>query len=119
MTPAQQQSERRVLALGLGGRDVTFMKSELVAAGLQCQFCGSSTELAREWLAGAGALIVTEEAVLGGAQGVLVEFVRSQPQWSELPMLILSTRESNSPAGVQFMELLGNVSLIERPMRIA
>ena len=50
---------------------------------------------------------------------MLAEFVRSQPAWSELPILILTTRDSSSPVVVQFMELLGNVTLIERPMRIA
>jgi signal transduction histidine kinase len=119
MNSQLKKLERRILALGLSGRDVTFMNSALTDAGLECQFCNGSAELAQELQTGAGALLVTEEALLGGAQGVLVDFVRGQPQWSELPMLILSTRESNSPNGVQFMELLGNVTLIERPMRIA
>ncbi len=111
--------ERRVLALGPHGKDAQLIQSVLGGAGMNCCFLATSTDLARELNAGAGALIVTEEVVLGGAQGLLAEFVRSQPAWSELPILILTTRDSSSPVVVQFMEVLGNVTLIERPMRIA
>ena len=119
MSDAEAQLlERRVLALGASGKDAVLIKSVLADAGISCSFYSSAAELARELQTGAGALVVTEEAVLGGAQSVLVEFVRGQPKWSELPVLILTTRDSNSPSVVQFMELLGNVTLIERPMRI-
>ena len=37
--------------------------------------------------------MVTEEAVLGGRTKLLAEFVRGQPKWSELPVLILTTRD--------------------------
>ena len=115
----EQLLERRILALGPHGKDAQLIQSVLGEAGMTCCFLSTSSELARELNAGAGALIVTEEAVHGGAQGMLAEFVRSQPTWSELPILILTTRDSSSPVVVQFMELLGNVTLIERPMRIA
>jgi signal transduction histidine kinase/ActR/RegA family two-component response regulator len=114
-----QKLEQRVLALGPSGKDAALIKSVLADAGMECIFFDSGTELERELETGAGALIVTEEAVLGGAETMLASFVRSQPQWSELPVLILTTRDSNSPTIMRFMELLGNVTLIERPMRIA
>jgi signal transduction histidine kinase/ActR/RegA family two-component response regulator len=116
---SSQVLERRVLALGPTGKDATLIGSMLREVGMECVFFETSTDLESALRTGAGALLVTEEAVLGGAQTMLVEFVRGQPAWSELPILILTSRESTSPVVVQFMELLGNVTLIERPMRIA
>jgi len=120
MSPIELQTvERRVLALGPGGKDAALIKSVLAQAGMECLFYDTSNALERELNIGAGALIVTEEALLGGTEGMLTDFVQHQPQWSELPVLILTNRESNSPTVVRFMELLGNVTLIERPVRIA
>lgn len=114
-----QQIERRVLALGPSGTDAELIRSVLADANMECVFVVSSSALEHELKIGAGALIVTEDAVLGGAETMLANFVRSQPPWSELPVLILTTPQLNSPTVVRFMELLGNVTLIERPMRIA
>jgi signal transduction histidine kinase/ActR/RegA family two-component response regulator len=117
--PSSQALERRVLALGPAGKDAALIGSMLRDVGMECLFFETSIQLEYALRTGAGALLVAEEAVLGGAQTMLVEYVRDQPAWSELPILILTSRESTSPVVVQFMELLGNVTLIERPMRIA
>jgi signal transduction histidine kinase/ActR/RegA family two-component response regulator len=111
--------ERRVLVLGPNGKDAELIRTVLGDAGMECCYFSGSNQLAKELKTGAGALIVTEEALMNGVERMLVDFMRMQPQWSELPVLIVTTRESSSPTIVRFMESLGNVTLIERPMRVA
>src|SRR6185295_16730209 len=59
------------------------------------------------------------EAMANGSMDVLSSIVRAQPHWSDLPVLVLTHAGSNSPAAVRALERLGNVTLIERPVRIA
>ena len=98
--------------------EVLLIRDVLDEAGIECHFLSSAAELVRELHRGAGALIVTEEAVRGGNEQALADFVRHQLPWSELSILILTTWESTSPTLVQLMETLGNATLIERPIRI-
>lgn len=119
MTFTDKPVEQRMLALGPTVTDAELIRHILAEAGIECLFLSSAVELARELHRGAGTLIVTEEALLAGLERRLVDFVKHQPAWSELPILILTTVESTSPTVVQFMDRLGNVTLIERPIRIA
>jgi two-component system, sensor histidine kinase len=116
---ASASPERRVLALGPSGKDAVLLQSVLAEASIECVNCTGSSELLRELEAGAGALILSEESVTDGARGAITSYLQQQPQWSELPVLVLMSRTAASRTLAQLMELLGNVTLIERPMRIA
>src|SRR5690606_34846446 len=46
-------------------------------------------------------------------------FLRYQPAWSDLPVLLLSSAGAASPAASRAVALLGNVVILERPIRVA
>ncbi len=69
-----------------------------------------------------GALLVTEETLDAVAVGKLTQVLSNQPAWSELPVLILTIGGSSttlSKKREQDRLPLGNVTLLERPIRMA
>ncbi len=51
--------------------------------------------------------------------GVSAEWLARQPPWSDLPVLVLARPGADSAAVAQAMDLLGNVTVLERPTRVA
>ena len=68
--------------------------------------------------AGVGAAILTEESLADGGDGRLAETLRGQPAWSEAPLLVLTGGGADSPVALRALETLGNVTLLERPVRV-
>jgi signal transduction histidine kinase/CheY-like chemotaxis protein len=63
-------------------------------------------------------VVVTEETLRTQDPRPLHEWVRSQPSWSDLPFIVLTHHGAGperNPAAARLVELLGNVSFIERP----
>lgn len=76
--------------------------------------------LAPEITAGAGAVIVAEEALSEAAFPALSDAFRAQPAWSDLPLILLTTTGESNPqlaARLDRLAHLGAVTLIERPVR--
>jgi signal transduction histidine kinase/ActR/RegA family two-component response regulator len=113
------RQERRVLLLTPTGRDALLTQAVLSEADIECAPCPDWTHLSRELEAGAGAVLMAEEALLTDGQGQsFVQFLEMQPPWSDLPVLVLTGRGADSPAVRHAAELFGNVTLLERPTRI-
>jgi signal transduction histidine kinase len=110
--------ERRLLLLAPVGRDAALMHTMLQRIDADSVACANLRALALELERGAAALIVTEEA-LQQADGELARLVRRQPPWSDLPVLVLTYQGADSPEVDEALALLGNVTLLERPVRIA
>jgi signal transduction histidine kinase/ActR/RegA family two-component response regulator len=70
---------------------------------------------------GAGALVLTEEALTPIAIEELTMILRDQPPWSEIPVVILTGAPSLDVKQRSFEELRRrtNVTLVDRPVRIA
>lgn len=71
--------------------------------------------------AGAGVVFLTEEALTARSMGLLAGALMSQPNWSDIPIILLTSGGSESPANTEILSSLGaigNVSLIERPVRM-
>jgi signal transduction histidine kinase len=86
--------------------------------GIECDICPDPESMAREIDRGAAAVLLVEEAVQSGG-GLLAAIIRRQPPWSDLPVLLLARQGADSVAVVQAIEILGNVTVLERPIRIA
>jgi signal transduction histidine kinase len=110
--------ERRVLVLAPIGKDAALICATLEKANLRCAVCRDEVDLAQELERGAAAAVITEEA-LGQDGGRLAGIFSRQPAWSDLPVLLLTRAGADSPAAEQAVETLGNVTLLERPVRIA
>jgi PAS domain S-box-containing protein len=113
----QAANQERVLVLAAPAVDAAANQSVLQAAGVACQACGSLCDLIRELESGAGAILLPEEALAAGETPCLVEALRSQPVWSDLPVLLLCDSGARSQAAIWGAEALGNVTVLERPVR--
>jgi signal transduction histidine kinase/ActR/RegA family two-component response regulator len=113
--PAMQ----RVLLLLGTARDTTLTCELLEQNGIASHACNSASGLRQEIDAGAGVVLVAEECLDQGAQEALARVLDEQPAWSDLPILVLARAGVDSIAVGHAMASLGNVTLLERPLRIA
>jgi signal transduction histidine kinase len=86
---------------------------------MDCVGCSNVAQVCRELEMGAGAVLLPEEAVVPERDEPLIEWLAAQPRWSDLPVVVLARPGADSAAVAQAMDLLGNVTVLERPMRVA
>jgi signal transduction histidine kinase/ActR/RegA family two-component response regulator len=111
--------DQRLLMLLATARDATMTRDILTQAGIHADACRDLQHLAQALTFGAGAVLVCEEALVAGAHATLARIVTHQPRWSDLPVLVLTRRGADSPDVGIALEQLGNVTLLERPLRLA
>jgi signal transduction histidine kinase len=100
-------------------KDSALTASVLEEAGMVCVRCASVAHVRRELESGAGTVLLPEEAVLPERDEPLIEWLHGQPPWSDLPVVVFARPGADSAAVAQAMDLLGNVTVLERPMRVA
>jgi signal transduction histidine kinase/ActR/RegA family two-component response regulator len=110
--------EHRALILAPLGKDATLIEAVLREADISCLVCSSLDHLARELERGVAAVLIAEEA-LATPDGRLEGFIARQAPWSDLPVLLITQPGADSPIAKWALEVLGNVTLLERPMRVA
>ena len=117
---ARRLAERRVLILAPTGRDAPLARDVLGGAGIRGVICDDLGEMLAQLSEGAGAILLAEEALSseGHIQHLGERFAR-QPPWSDLPLLLLTRPGADSPVVRMAVRNLGNVTLIERPVRVA
>ncbi len=108
--------ETRVLILPPTSADGLAMGKLFSACHIAFATCKTSLELCATQRAGAGTLIVSEEALLADSSELLA-CIGHQPVWSDLPVIVLSRSGRESLALAQVIPRLGNVSVVERPVR--
>ena len=114
----KNNSKDRVLIIAPVGRDAQIMAELLGRHGFEAQICASLAECAMHIQAGAGALVLTEEALELGSLSYLFDALAGQQPWSELPLIILTTGgESRLTRLLELAaEAAGSVTLLERPV---
>ncbi len=104
------------------GRDARLTEEVLGRAGVSCLICQSLAELCGRFEAdGAGAILLFEEAIKDPSFDELQRTLADQPAWSDIGVLLFAGgggREAPMPV-VRSIDALRNVTLLERPMRIA
>jgi PAS domain S-box-containing protein len=110
---------RRVLILAPIGRDAALTRTVLENAGFDCYVSRDGLSLCRDVEQGAGCVLVAEEAITNGLRHTLARIIASQPPWSDLPVVVLTRPESTSGVVPAALETLGNVTLLDRPVRVA
>jgi signal transduction histidine kinase/ActR/RegA family two-component response regulator len=103
------------------GRDGPLTRDLLTRIGVSSVVYGSLTELCDAGLDVAGAVLLTEEALERSDAGALIEALAGQPAWSDIPVLIFAGGDGarTSARALATLEALTNVTMIERPIRIA
>jgi signal transduction histidine kinase/CheY-like chemotaxis protein len=112
-------AEERVLVLAPTERDAGLSRAILAEAGVNAVACQDLEHLCREMAAGCGAAVLTGEAILRDHRSCLADVVRGQPPWSDLPLIVLTGGGADSPAAAVALETLGNVTLLDRPVRVS
>ncbi|HXS83706.1 MAG TPA: PAS domain S-box protein [Methylomirabilota bacterium] len=69
--------------------------------------------------AGAASVLLGEEALTPAFAAALGEVLGRQPSWSDLPILLLTGPGPDSATAAAAVSRLGNVTLFERPVRVA
>jgi signal transduction histidine kinase len=113
-TPA----EERVLILAPTGKDARLSQAILAECGVSSTLCADVEAICRELEAGAGAALLSEEALHRGGLSRIGELLGRQPEWSDFPLLVLTGEGADSELALRTLETLGNVTLLERPVRV-
>jgi signal transduction histidine kinase/DNA-binding response OmpR family regulator len=82
--------DERVLVLMPTARDAERTKVLLAEQGMASRVCADMAEVCRALSEGAGAVLLTDEALASDTQGRLSETLRAQPAWSAVPILVLA-----------------------------
>lgn len=109
--------EKRVLIYAPTGQDAVLASKMLTLAQVGNLVVGTIAELAEQMLVGVGAVLTVEEALSPGGIKAIGEFVQRQPNWSDLPIVLLTHRGPDSLSVRLAISTLGNVTLLERPVR--
>ena len=112
-------TDDRVLLLLPTSRDQEVTRGILAAAGISSFPCANINEVCREAARGAGAAIVTEEAVLTGGFVPLSRYLKEQPAWSDLPVIVLTAAGEESSERTNALLRVGHMMLVKRPVDVS
>ena len=119
MSERVRASEGRILVVAPTGKDAALTSSFLASAGVEARVCTDAESVVAEIGDGAAALLLTEESLANDAVGSLAAGLNAQPRWSDLPILIVTQPGAGSPVVQHAVARLGNVTVLERPIRLA
>ncbi len=118
--PNLSENDNRVLVFAPTGQDAPLIARVLKDAGISCETCDSFDAVFSEMRSGAGAVIIAEEGLNQKALDRLAEYICGQPWWSDFPLILLTMAGHVSSLQrrlTQTQQRLGNVLLLERPVR--
>jgi PAS domain S-box-containing protein len=117
--PPPPTDETRVVVLPATAADGVAIRRLLDSCGLSCLVVSSVQSVCDAIGSGAGALVLAEE-LLDADESRLIDCIRGQPVWSDLPVILLSSANSAESAALpEIVPQLGNVSVLERPVRMS
>jgi signal transduction histidine kinase/ActR/RegA family two-component response regulator len=108
----------RALILMPHGRDANVAAAILQEAGIASLACADVAALVAQISRGAGFGVVTEEAIATADLRPLAAWVEAQGEWSDFPFILLTQRGGGlerNPAAGRYLDMLGNVTFLERP----
>jgi PAS domain S-box-containing protein len=107
----------RALVLAPRGRDSAIAAAMLADGGIEATACASLPLLVAGLNEGAAFVIVTEEAISTADLHGLAAWIEDQEEWSDIPFVLLTQRGGleRNPAAARFLDILGNVTFLERP----
>jgi signal transduction histidine kinase len=115
---SRMHKNERVIIIAPVGQDAAAMATLLDSQGFETQICNGSAEYSRQMIDSAGALLLTEEALESAQGSLLLDLLKAQPPWSELPLIILTSGGESRRAGLLDLAAAaaGSVTLLERPV---
>jgi signal transduction histidine kinase/FixJ family two-component response regulator len=112
-------TDLRVLVCAPIGRDCVLTIELLERASIPCLACRSLLDVAERLAEGAGAILLTEETLGDPHLDELAAALAAQPAWSDISVLLFagSHRDEAALRTVRKLEILRNVTLLNRPVR--
>jgi len=101
-------------------RDGGIAKDVLAEVGVHVDVCRSGAELCAEIERGAAAALIVEEQLSDEVLTQLQATLAKQPPWSDFPLLVIGAqgREWSTHRAPSLIALLGNVTLLDAPLRM-
>ncbi|HTZ83251.1 MAG TPA: sensor histidine kinase [Candidatus Acidoferrales bacterium] len=109
-----------VLVFAPFGKDASLIERVLRQSSVSVHICIQIQDLEGSVCEHAGAAVITEEVLQNGSIGVLAQKLSQQPRWSDFPIIVLTgsgLSTATSESAVRSRAPLGNVTLLERPLR--
>lgn len=120
-----ERGDVRPQAIGLltpTGSDGVLAERVLSRWGLQSLICPDVDSLCTAITQGLGVVVIAEEALRPPATERILRRLDEQPSWSDVPVILLTSDSKMTRGylvGVEGLASRGNVSLLERPARVA
>src|SRR4051812_29604740 len=115
-TRATAAPGNRILVSAPIGRDAALLVQLLTEGGLEAVDCGMVDRLEIPELEGAGALLITAEALGSTSIESLERALRAQPPWSDLPVILLGDIGwSSLDTEIASIRAVAPLNFIERP----
>jgi len=117
---AEPNHDFRVLVFAPTGKDARLICDMLERTQIDCEACRAADLLLDRIREGAGALLIGEEALTAPFIRTLADLILQQPSWSDFSLVLLTVAGSVSAYSQrrrESREPLGNVLLLERPVR--
>ncbi len=112
----------KVLIVAPFGRDAELLEHVLKGGGIDAHRCPDVEWLVESYRSGAGVALIADEALNKRNIPMLAKALDEQPGWSDFPVLVMTGGGEATGASAYRLNLLaplGNVTLIERPVRTA
>jgi signal transduction histidine kinase len=114
-TEVERVDDECVLIVAPTRRDGEITRALLAQAFVKSALCGSVKELAARLDDRVGAVLLTDHALHDGQISALVAALGRQPEWSDVPVLVLTRERDQSPPAARVLGMLTNVTLLDRP----
>lgn len=105
------------------GRDGAVASHILARFGIESKVCRNMEEICRLISDdGMGVILIAEEALRTSERSQLFDTLNQQPSWSDIPIILLTGEgelSSSLPRALSGVTEKGNVTLLERPVRVA
>jgi PAS domain S-box-containing protein len=107
--------DRKVFVLPPTRRDGDVTRTLLKGAGLDCDVVANAQSLAAHMNSSVGAVVLTDTAVSDPGLNSVLEAIERQPQWSDVPVILLTRPNTQSPIDKRRFQKLTNLTLLDRP----
>jgi signal transduction histidine kinase len=118
VTAAAPERPLRALVLAPRGRDAAVATSLVEQAGVATGICPDLAALVDTLDDDTAFVLMTEDAIRNADLKPLATWLANQPAWSDLPFVLVTDHgggPERNPIAARWLEILGNVSFIERP----
>ena len=114
----RETRESRILLLAPTGNDARLTVGFFEEAGFAVEACVSMAEICEEMPQGCGAIVLAEETLGHQSLPRLIEALKGQPSWSDLPIIVITGGGEADQRRLRRLATNGsisNVALLERP----